>query len=379
MVATHAAILRYFLFSSFTLALSLDEGKEQQHVVSRVKRVVNGEPAGSARYIVSLRSRLDCETMGANLCAGSLISVHWAVSNADCFKRKVGSPCYGKKGQTFTIKKKRCNYQKTPTKNTYRDYLWAAPGGVEWTYCEKPKFLKMYRSTRLVTKFIIHEGYDPKTYHNAIAVFKMKPWHEKYTSYLQLNFLRPIKLAISEVSEGTETAVTGWGQTGPAKDQQYSTTPQRAHLTIRNHQRCVEAYAAAAAAHGMGGWVDNNAICALGENDKGYSDSCAGDGGGPLVGKFDKIPSLTLFPRKDPSFEFKSRPMKTTKDNAKKQELRLIGIVNFGQKMYCNKEKISNRKLLYPGVYLKIKNYIMWIKENTGLSCEQLTGIPCVN
>ncbi|XP_070507429.1 melanization protease 1-like [Chironomus tepperi] len=161
----------------------------------------------------------------------------------------------------------------------------------------------------LISNIIIHDLYAAKQGSpNDIAIIKLKD-SVKYSDYI-MPICLPIKKNIS-TNSGTGTVI-GFGMTENGSS---SDTLLKTEISIQNFSDCKKKY------RSQRMQIQGSQICATGEN----SDSCSGDSGGGFVRK-DQSTSVWY----------------------------LIGIISYGPKR-CNSQ--------FPGVYVKVQNYIHWIKE----------------
>ncbi|KAL7026039.1 hypothetical protein ACKWTF_013758 [Chironomus riparius] len=160
-----------------------------------------------------------------------------------------------------------------------------------------------------ISKIFTHELYSAKPGSpNDISIIKLKD-KVQYTDYI-MPICLPIKKNI-RTDSGIGTIV-GFGKT---EDGLSSDTLLKTEIGIQNFSECKRKYRSQRTE------IQGSQICATGEK----SDSCSGDSGGGFVRK-DEDSSVWY----------------------------LIGIISFGPKK-CNSE--------FPGVYVKVQNYIHWIKE----------------
>ncbi|GAB4201103.1 MAG: hypothetical protein OHK0022_22820 [Roseiflexaceae bacterium] len=159
---------------------------------------------------------------------------------------------------------------------------------------------------RSVSQIIIHPSYNPSTYNNDIALFRL-------SSPVTLNSrvqLVTLERNNSALGAGVSTTVTGWGTTSSGGST--SSTLRQVTVPIVSNTTCNSSSSYA-------GDVTSNMLCA----GSAGKDSCQGDSGGPLV---------------------------VAATN------RQGGIVSWG--IGC---ALAN----YPGVYTRVPNYINWILQYT--------------
>uniref|UniRef100_A0A3B3CAM6 Zgc:100868 n=1 Tax=Oryzias melastigma TaxID=30732 RepID=A0A3B3CAM6_ORYME len=168
--------------------------------------------------------------------------------------------------------------------------------------------------SRSITEIIRHPDYSSTTFQNDIALLMLS------SPVSFNNYIAPVCVAAASSSfySGTNTWVTGWGNTGsgvlPAPQ-----TLQEVQVPIVGNRQCKCNYGAST--------ITDNMVCA--GLPEGGKDSCQGDSGGPLVIK---------------------------------QNDRWIqaGIVSFGEG--CAQPN-------YPGVYTRVSQYQTWI--NTQITSNQ--------
>ncbi|KAM3602180.1 uncharacterized protein V6R79_025783 [Siganus canaliculatus] len=193
-------------------------------------RIVGGTDAvlGAWPWQVSL------QIYNQHICGGSIISPHWILSAAHCF-------------QSFS-----------------QPRLWTVySGGIS---------LRAMLSSQgnPVEKIISHEGYDPNTNNNDIALLKLK------TPLTFSRTVSPVCLPNTNVdlSPVRSAWITGWGALrsgGPSPD-----LLNQAQVTIYNRETCNSRQV-------LNGQVTETMICA--GQLQGGVDTCQGDSGGPLVVK----------------------------------------------------------------------------------------------
>ncbi|CAN7725021.1 trypsin-like serine protease [Bradyrhizobium sp. LjRoot220] len=185
--------------------------------------------------------------------------------------------------------------------------------------------------TVLVRRVVRHEGYNPQTKENDVALLELAtPARAK-----------PIRLSFPERSPleaaGTLATVTGWGtlqalsggkdvKTGEVikfGDPRYYTNDlMQVEIPVVTEEACQQAY--------KGAKIDRRVICA--GLPEGGKDSCQGDSGGPLVTK------------------------------AADGGYRQIGVVSFGRQCAA--------KEAY-GVYTRVSAFEPWLQQNTKIALAQ--------
>ncbi|CAO1370952.1 unnamed protein product [Diamesa tonsa] len=161
-----------------------------------------------------------------------------------------------------------------------------------------------------IRTIIPHPKYQPETFENDIGLVILM-------SNVNINDeVSLIKLPYSQVKSGTKCVIYGWGAT-----KFKSPMPallQKGNISIYSTKECnsTDSY---------NGFIRDGMICAAGENEVGFIDSCQGDSGGGLIC-----------------------------DN------RLVGLASFGYQ--CGKSRA------YPGVYTDVQFFQNWILQNVNSS-----------
>lgn len=237
----------------------------QEEIKPAGRRIVGGEKTNILQHPwqVALNIRLDGQTA---FCGGSIIADRWVLTAAHCFKRSTkSSEVRAKAGAT--------------------DYM---ASGV-WSDVER---------------IVIHEGYDPKTQENDIALIKLRTRSR--------GKVIPLVNGNQSFSSGQPFEVTGWGATSESGD--------ASHILMKANVPYVD-NATCNAPDAYEGVIKPGMMCA-GYREGGI-DSCQGDSGGPLVWRTEDGPVL-------------------------------VGVVSWGEG--------CARKLKY-GAYTRVTNYADWIKN----------------
>uniref|UniRef100_A0A1I8NRR4 Peptidase S1 domain-containing protein n=2 Tax=Stomoxys calcitrans TaxID=35570 RepID=A0A1I8NRR4_STOCA len=117
-----------------------------------------------------------------------------------------------------------------------------------------------------VAAFLNHEGYNPQTMINDIAVIRLD------NSLTMSSTIKTIALATTAPANGASATVSGWGTTqyGSAS---LPTQLKYIELNIVSRTQC------ASSNYGYGAEIKTTMICAAAKD----KDACQGDSGGPLV------------------------------------------------------------------------------------------------
>jgi secreted trypsin-like serine protease len=244
-------------------------------------RIVNGEPVppGLLPWQVSLFVVGRTPSTG-HFCGGSLIDPHWVLTAAHCVDE----------GATFNI---------------YGGAVLLSGGGVSYP----------------VTGVIIHQGWNPDTSDNDIALVRLGEPMVHSRSTRGATAATPVSLApptgARQFSQGSQVVVSGWGVT----EEGGTTAPDQlmmARVSLLDQHECNVA---------LEGAVTGNMVCAgrPDDDDQHRVDSCQGDSGGPLVA-----------PNGSGGYY-------------------LYGIVSWG--VGCARPGL-------PGVYTRVANYANWIAAN---------------
>nr|XP_016994487.2 trypsin beta-like [Drosophila takahashii] len=182
---------------------------------------------GTATTISSVPWQISLQRNGGHSCGGSIYSTKVVVTAAHCLQSVSASVLQVRAGSTY----------------------WNSGGVVS-----------------RVAAFRNHEGYNPNTMVNDIAVISL-------SSPLEFgSTIKAISLASSNPENGAAASVSGWGTLYYGS----STLPsqlQLVELNIVSQKNC------ASSAYGYGNSVTDSMICAYSAD----KDACQGDSGGPLV------------------------------------------------------------------------------------------------
>ncbi|XP_011199236.3 brachyurin [Bactrocera dorsalis] len=165
-------------------------------------------------------------------------------------------------------------------------------------------------------KFIVHEGFNPDTAANDIALVKL-PIDIAFTARIQpatLPYLRR-----NDALTGAKVVATGWG----ANNEMSNYNPmQYTELRVISNQECANEFDV----------VTNGVLCAKGLRDETV---CSGDSGGPLV-------------------------LKNTQT--------VVGITSFGPADGCETN--------IPGGFTRVTHYLNWIEAKTGRLGQNMQQVP---
>jgi secreted trypsin-like serine protease len=244
------------------------------------QQIVEGEPADH-RFMAAL-SRVDAKKERHYFCGGTLIDKRWILTAAHCLAGVAGEP------------------------------IWAVVGAPRLTWVRR-------RSQIRVTQAIIHEGYDPETQKNDIALLR-----------LSRKVRRPKPVLLSDRSQdfvwGT---VVGYGNLAEGEPQRLLRTRGgegvwassewllEARLSITTPAHCARQPSFERLV------VDDTHVCAGSDG----SDACQGDSGGPLL----------VWPNPDTPYQ--------------------VGIVSFGYG--CATPG-------FYGVYTRVSSHLPWIRARIG-------------
>ncbi|XP_077459003.1 serine protease 33-like [Stigmatopora argus] len=248
-------------------------------------RIVGGEdaPEGAWPWQASLQR-------GGHSCGASLITNEWLLCAAHCF------PFPNENINTLQIL---LGFQSLELEN---------PNG----------------ETRAIAEIIPHPDYNTQTQDNDIALIRIS------SPVTFTNYIRPVCLAApdSNVADGTNVWITGWGTIGSGEDLPSPQTLQEVEVPVVSNSQCSESYNV----------ITSNMICA--GLTEGGRDSCQGDSGGPMVSQNGS-------------------------------QWAQLGVVSFGRG--CALPEI-------PGVYTRVSEYQSWISEQvTGRQPSFITFISNAN
>lgn len=127
-----------------------------------------------------------------------------------------------------------------------------------------------------VTKFIVHEKFNPKNLNNDIALFIL-PSELTYTDNIKPIQL-PSKSQKATTFDGSKATVSGFGKTGD--DESSSSKLLYVHQKIISNKECVKTFGRRL--------VKGFTLCAEGYDNMNQS-TCKGDSGGPLITHDDNL------------------------------------------------------------------------------------------
>ncbi|XP_077581728.1 anionic trypsin-2-like [Stigmatopora nigra] len=206
------------------------DAEKECGIAPRNTRIVGGEdaPEGAWPWQASLQR-------GGHSCGASLITDEWLLCAAHCF------PFPNENINTLRIL---LGHQSLELEN---------PNG----------------EVRTIAEIIPHPDFNSQTLDNDIALIRISS-PVTFTDYI-----RPVCLAApdSDVADGTNVWITGWGTIGSDESLPSPQTLQEVEIPVVSNSECAESYNV----------ITSNMICA--GRTEGGRDSCQGDSGGPMVGQ----------------------------------------------------------------------------------------------
>jgi len=168
-----------------------------------------------------------------------------------------------------------------------------------------------------VKKFIIHPNYNKDTSDTDIALLQIRESSDGQCAIFNDN-VKPICLptAVNQFKEGHSCFITGWGKTSTTSAIAYQNALRQALVPLISDSTC------RTKTRYRSSMITDNMMCA--GYLQGGVDTCQGDSGGPLV-----CPNRNVYT--------------------------LVGVTSFG-----NGCALPN----YPGVYVKVANFIDWIEKH---------------
>jgi len=123
-----------------------------------------------------------------------------------------------------------------------------------------------------IEKVIVHQGFEPETFHNDIALIKLE---RSVSLEVHTPACLPETKFFKHIPGGTEVWVAGWGK---VREQGVGMAAKLKEVSLRtvSNQVCEASFKEA----GFDYIVTEKMVCAGGEKGK---DGCQGDSGGPLV------------------------------------------------------------------------------------------------
>ncbi|XP_019893814.1 trypsin alpha-4 [Musca domestica] len=217
-------MLKYLIILSLACACAFGAAVPQGMLPQLDGRIVGG----SFTTISSFPWQISLQRSGSHSCGGSIYSANVIVTAAHCLQNVA----------SISVLKVRAG-------SSY----WTS-GGVLLS----------------VAAFKNHEGYNPSTMVNDIAVIRLS------SSLTMSSTIRPIALATTAPVNGAEATVSGWG-TVESGSNSLPTQLKYIDLKIVGRTQC------SSATYGYGAEIKATMICAAAAG----KDSCQGDSGGPLV------------------------------------------------------------------------------------------------
>ena len=169
-----------------------------------------------------------------------------------------------------------------------------------------------------VRQIIPHSSYNEITDNNDIALLQLSE---------QVSGITFLELRITDPSAGSGAWVAGWGNMSP-NGNQFPNKLMEANVSIVDFTICNSETS-------YNNSLTENMFCAIGRDNDKIKDSCQGDSGSPLIIE-------------------------------KQGRYELAGIVSFGG---TEENKCANED--FPGVYVKVNNYLNWIADTTGLQYDR--------
>ncbi len=262
----------------------------QEEIKSGGRRIVGGEKTDISkhRWQVALKVSLPG---GFMRCGGTIIANKWVLTAAHCL---VSGHAVARAGLESDERAAQSLTKKTGVPRVMQPNSVTAKAGVT-------DYLKQGRWSDVDT-VVIHEGYDPRTQENDIALVRLKSRPS--------GKVIPLASTSIKIPVGQPLEITGWG--GTSEGGVGSSDLLKAKVPYVGNDTCNEP-------ESYNGRISSGMLCA-GRREGGV-DACQGDSGGPLVWNTGDGPVL-------------------------------VGVVSFG--------KGCARKLKY-GVYTRVANYRDWI------------------
>jgi trypsin len=198
----------------------------QEEIKLGGRRIVGGEPVKDIQeypWQVAIEVTRDD---GMDLCGGSIIAQKWVLSAAHCFQPPASPNAVKVKGGVT---------------NYIDEGVWSP-----------------------VEKVVVHEGFNPDTFENDLALIKLKTVPQGHVI--------PLMDTSSTLPIGQPLEVTGWGTT--TENGEISKQLLKATVPYVDNGTCNEP-------NSYAGHVLQGMMCA--GRKEGGTDACQGDSGGPLV------------------------------------------------------------------------------------------------